>query len=688
MTASLLLVFAIGVFFVDAASPGPADIVLITLDTFRWDAAGFAGNTRVKTPTLDRLAASGRVFGNAHAHNVVTLPSHANILTGLYPFQHGVRENSGFVLPKTVPTLATELAAAGYQTAAFVGAFPLDSQFGLDRGFAVYDDRFPRGAHSREFALDERRGDEVVGPALAWWQSQKGKKRFLWVHLFDAHAPYAPPEPFASRHAESPYLGEVEAIDAFLAPLLTPFLDGKEAPALVMMTADHGEALGDHGEATHGLFAYESTLKVPLVLWGVGVERGRDPRWARHVDMFPTALEAAKRPRATFEGKPLPGRSLLGAAPTGSAADTYFESLSTALNRGWAPLRGLIRGGEKVIDLPRPELYDLPRDAAEAQNLAVPRKTRLGELLAVVPPASAWPPKGRQEVSAELAARLGALGYLSSSGPLATRFTAADDPKKLVALDQKIHRVVDLYSRGRANEALALARQVVAERPTMAVGYSFLAQALLETGALREAIEVMQNARGKKLASSSLLRQLALSLAEVGRPQEGLVVLKDLDSSPERDTRLVTAKLLSEAGSQAQARSILLAVLAEEPAEARAMETLGLVALREGQWQEAESRSAQAVAANPALPQAWNNLGVARYQLGQHGGALEAWQRAVELDPKLFDALFNLGVKAAQHGRPDMARKALEQFAATAPPARYGRDVEEAKRMLARLPRG
>lgn len=662
--------------------------MLITLDTFRWDAAGFAGNTRVKTPTLDRLAATGRVFENAHAHNVVTLPSHANILTGLYPFQHGVRENAGFALPSSVPTLATLLSSAGYRTAAFVGAFPLDSQFGLDRGFSTYDDSFPRGSHSKEFALDERRGDRVVAPALTWWQAQKGQKRFLWVHLFDAHAPYAPPEPFASSYKSDLYLGEVAAIDSYLAPLLAPFLDGREASALIMVTADHGEALGDHGEATHGLFAYESTLKVPLVVWGAGVEPGRDTRWARHVDILPTALEAARLPRATFEGKPLPGRSLLASRPTGSAADSYFEALSTALNRGWAPLRGLIRGGEKVIDLPLPELYDLPRDRLEMNNLASAQKERLTGLLALVPPASAWPPKGRLEISSEIAARMGALGYVSSSGPMPTRFGVADDPKNLVALDQKIHQVVHLYSTGRAPEALVLARQVVAERPTMAVGHSFLAQSLLETGATREAIEAMQVARSKGLASDSLKRQLALSLAELGRPQEGLLVMKDLENSHERETRLVQAQLLSEAGSQSQARTILLQVLAEEPAEAKAMETLGLIALREGQWKEAESRSEQALAANTALPQAWNNLGVARYRLGNPGGALDAWLEAVTLDPKLFDALFNLGVKAAQHGRLDLARKTLEQFAATAPPARYARDIEEAKRMLVRIPRG
>src|SRR5687767_15395978 len=181
-----------------AAAPAAArpDLVLITIDTLRADALGFAGNSRVATPVLNRLAAGGRVFTNAHAHNVVTLPSHANILSGLYPYQHGVRDNTGFVLPSTVATLATVLLGAGYATGAFVGAYPLDSRYGLARGFDVYDDRTTLGAGEHQFVLAERRGDEVVGAALEWWRRQRGRPRFLWVHLYDPHARYDPPEPF------------------------------------------------------------------------------------------------------------------------------------------------------------------------------------------------------------------------------------------------------------------------------------------------------------------------------------------------------------------------------------------------------------------------------------------------------------------------------------------------------------
>ena len=181
----------------------------------------------------------------------------------------------------------------------------------------------------------------------------------------DPHAAYDPPEPFATRYKDDLYLGEVAAADSFLAPLLDPFLAGRERPALVIVTSDHGESLGEHGEMTHGLFAYEATLKVPLVVWGRGVTPGRDPRSARHVDIFPTVLQAAgvNPPAATVRR---PGRTLL--APPSDAGDSYFESLSTTLNRGWAPLRGLLRGGTKFISLPLPEVYDLPKDPHEKDN--------------------------------------------------------------------------------------------------------------------------------------------------------------------------------------------------------------------------------------------------------------------------------------------------------------------------------
>ncbi len=666
------------------------DVVLLTVDTLRADAPGFAGNTAVETPVLDRLAEQGRVFPRAHAHNVVTLPSHANILTGLYPYQHGIRDNSGFRLGESVPTLATALREAGYATAAFVAAFPLDSQFGLDRGFEVYDDRYPEGSDPTEFTLPERRGDEVVAAALEWWRRKRGRRRFLWVHVFDPHAPYAPPEPFASRYRDAPYLGEVAATDAFLAPLLEPFLDHREPPAVIAFTADHGEALGDHGELTHGLFAYEPTLAVPLVLWGPGVAPGRDARPARHVDLMPTLIEAAGA--AVPDG--LPGRSLLGDPESLPAIrpPSYFEALSANLNRGWAPLRGLIRDGRKLVALPLPELYDLTRNPGETENLIDVERRAARTLLAALPVESTWPPargvRPPGEVSPETAARLGSLGYLGGEAGPRTSYGPEDDPKRLVELDRMMHRVIELYSSGELGAAVELAGAVVERRPSMALGRSLLAQALLENGDTTEAIRVMRQARESGAATDTLLRQLGLTLAETGDAAGAIEVLRPLAEGENPRSLNAFALALTEAGRHREAGAVLERTLAVDADNPTAHEQLGLVALRRGRWAEARDRSRRALELNDRLPRAWNHLGVALFQLADAGGALDAWQHAVELDPGLLDALYNLGTKALEHGRDDQAREALQRFVAGAPEERYAADLRRARVLLNRLERG
>jgi len=664
------------------AAAAPPDILLITIDTLRADAPGFMGNRRGTTPVLDRLAAQGRVFTDTHAHNVVTLPSHTNTLTGLYPYQHGVRDNSGFRLPPSVPTLATVLRGAGYATGAFVSSFSLDSQFGLNRGFQVYDDRSTLGADTQEFVLPERRGNETVAAALAWWRQQKGNPRFLWVHLFDPHAPYDPPEPFAARFKDNPYLGEVAAADSFLAPLLDPLLAGKEPPCFVVVTADHGEALGDHGELTHGLFAYEPTLKVPLVLWGPGVTPGRDARPARHVDIFPTVLQAAGT--AVPASPRHPGASLL--KPPRAGEDSYFESLSDTLNRGWAPLRGLLRDGHKYIALPLPEAYDLPRDPREERNLVDTDRAAARAAFGALPKESAWPPPRTAPAGAEEEAKLRSLGYVSSTAPSRQTYGPEDDPKKLIHLDTKIHQVIERYGQGRLDEAVRLARDVVATRPSMPLGQSLLAQALLESGKTAEALEVMQKARAQRAASDSLLRQLGLTLAETGKTAEALDILRPLAQTGDPQSMNALATALSEAGQQKDAWELVQKILKADPDDAKACEELGLIELRLSHWEPARAASQRSVALQRQRPLAWNNLGVALYQLGRREEAVDAWQQAVTYKPDLWDALWNLGLKAAEIGRTRQARAALDLFAAGAPPARYGDDIKKAREILGRLP--
>jgi arylsulfatase A-like enzyme/Tfp pilus assembly protein PilF len=658
------------------------DVILITIDTLRADALGFAGNGAVATPLLNQLAATGRVFPHAHAHNVVTLPSHTNILTGLYPYQHGVRDNQGFRLNPRIPTLATVLADAGYSTAAFVAAYPLDSTFGLDRGFSLYDDGYPKGAGASDFSMPERRGDQVVSPALSWWQEHTKERRFLWVHLFDPHAPYDPPEPFASRYRDRPYLGEVAAVDYFLTPLLQPFLDGEERPALVVLTADHGEALGDHGELTHGLFAYEATLRVPLVLWGPGVKPGRDLRAARHVDILPTVLEVTGISRPT--GYSMPGCSLLGEED--SISETYFEALSAHLNRGWAPLHGLLQGTKKFISLPIPELYDLEADPFEMENRVREERRLAGELRDALPTeALKVPPRATEDPA--VAARLRSLGYLSGGAAPRAHFGPADDPKNLVELDHKMHRVIELYSAGALNAAVRLVQEVVDARPGMALSRSLLAQALLESGRQGEALEAMRDAFAHGATTAALRRQFGLTLAEAGLHDEALRVLEPLAAQNDVEALAAYGLALSEAGQQDLAEIALHRLLQLDPEHAVAHQQIALVELRRGRWSAARGAALRALALDGGMARAWNTLGVALFELGEVIAALEAWQQAVDLNSSLFDALYNLGTKALESGREVQAREALERFVKTAPPTLYSADLRRARVLLARLQR-
>ena len=648
------------------------DVVLITIDTLRADATGFSGNRRVETPNLDRVAKEGLVFESAHASNVVTLASHTNILTGLYPYQHGVRENAGFRLDPRFPTMATLLAERGYAAAAFVGAFPLDSRYGLNRGFEVYDDRYPPGGSHYDFQVPERPATEVVGLALDWYRKNEGKKRFLWVHLYDPHAPYRPPAPFAERYKGEAYLGEVAATDAALAPLIAAIEEKEKGSTLAIVTGDHGEALGDHGELTHGLFAYEATLKVPLVLWCPGrVQAGRTSRPASHVDILPTVLDFLGAPPAG-----LPGRSLR----EGTAGEvTYFESLSASLNRGWAPLAGVIAEGLKYVDLPIPELYDLAADPEEKRNLAAERPDAVRKFKAMLPAASAT---ASPRATSEEARRLLALGYLSGSANHRGPYTAADDPKKLVALDAKIHRVIDLYQRGERAAARTLALEIIRERPSMSVGYDFLAFLLQQEGRDGEAASVLQSAVAKGLASEEMREKLALILCEAGRPAEALEALKPFAQSEDPDTQNAIGIALADLGRTPEALRVFEAVAGKYPTNALAFQNMGIALLKGRNAAGALEKLDRALAINEKLPRALNARGVAQMEMGDAAGAIASWSRAAELDPRQYDALFNLGVVAARRGDRNVARDALRRFVATAPPAVYARDLARARRML------
>ena len=652
----------------------PEDVILVTIDTLRADSVGFMGNARVKTPFLDRIASQGIVFANAHAHNVVTLSSHVNILTGLYPYQHGVRDNAGFKLDPKFATVATMLRGHGYATGAFVGAFPLDARFGLNQGFDLYDDNYGKGQTTLDFVIQERRASAVLDAATRWWGANAGKKRFMWIHLYDPHAPYRPPEPFATEYADDPYLGEIAYVDDSLGRALTPLL-GKQT--LLIVTADHGEARGDHGEQTHGLFAYESTLKIPLVVWQSGIAHRVEPAYVRHIDIVPTILEQlgiAKPPA-------LPGVSLL----TNANRDSYFESLSASINRGWAPLTGVIHGGEKYIDLPVAELYDLPKDPKELNNLREERRRDVEQARKILASFHAEA-STRGNISPEEAARLRSLGYVSGSASAKKTYTAADDPKNLVAIDDKMHRVVEAYEKRDLDRALALAREVVAAQPRMSAGYELLAFVQQQREQIADAIRNLREAIRLGGETQALRMQLALLLTETGKADEAVKILAPLAKGNDPDVLNAYGIALADQGKVDEANQQFQHVLQMDPNNAPALQNLGIVALRRDDVKAAHQYLSRALELNPRLPLALNAMGVVYVREGDEARAVESWKRAVEVDPRQYDALLNIGRVEGHRGHPAEARAALTQFIRTAPPERYAADIAAARQALTILP--
>jgi len=664
------------------------NVLLVTIDTLRADALGSYGG-RAATPHLDRLAADGIRYDFAHAHSVVTLPSHVSILTGLYPFQHGVRDNSGFRVAAGTETLATRLRAEGFATGAFIGAFPLDSQFGLDAGFGVYDDRLNEVSGPADFSFSERRADEVAGAALQWLTSQRGKW-FAWVHVYDPHAPAKPPPPFATEYADNPYAGEVAFTDSALGRIFDYARASSDRPTLVIVTSDHGEGLGDHGEPTHGVFAYESTLRVPVIMaqYWKGGATGSPPRRprvsqlaAQHVDLAPTIIAALD---LAWPGD-RPGRSLFGQTRASAAGRAlYFEALSPSLNRGWAPLTGVLVDREKFIDLPLAELYDLARDPREESNLlfaAADRRRLLEVRLREFGPTR---PGERRAEDPETAARLRSLGYTSGTPETRRTYTDDDDPKRLIGIDRDMQRAIGLFQSRSLAEAAAIYRDIITRRPDMAIAYQHLAFLQWEEGQPELAIETLTTARQKAGATTETDTLLGMYLSESGRPEEAVPLLERTVLRPDAGVDALNALGIAYArtGRSAQALETFSRILTIDPRNAMAVQNTGSVHLAAGSVDAAGAAFMRALELNPSWAAAYTGLGAVRVQRGDRAGAIDAWSRAVRLNPADFDALFNLATELINANRAADARPYVEQFVREAPHAFYGPDIDRLRAWL------
>jgi arylsulfatase A-like enzyme/Flp pilus assembly protein TadD len=686
-TGTSLLVLAILVWWwlrVPPATIAPdpnRNVLLVTIDTLRADALGAYGG-RAATPNLDRLASRGTRFDFAHAHAVVTLPSHASILSGLYPYQHGIRDNTGYRFDPAHQSAATRLKSAGFATGAFVGGFPLDRRFGLGAGFDVYDDRLSGGPDAAESGERERRADAVVAAALEWTGRQSARW-FSWVHVYDPHVVYAAPPEWAARYPSDPYLAEVAWTDAALGVLFDR-LAARPDTTLVIVTSDHGESLGDHGEATHSIFAYEPTLRVPLVVAEIGGAAERRPAASlvvtsavRHVDILPTILASmGAAPDATLPGAPLQ-------AASDGAADrpSYFEALTPLLTRGWAPLRGVVVGREKYIDLPIPERYDLATDPEERENKAARAPERVQVLVNTLKGFDLSPPGRPRTETAETLEQLRSLGYIGGGGaPARESFTDADDPKRLIGLEQAIAQATSALQARRPADAIPLLKDVIARRPDTEDAYRKLALAYWRLGRPADSIATLESALRAGITQPLVRIKLAEYLAQAGRPAQAVKVLETI-SHDDPDALIALGNALEMAGRRADALATFRRLASVDPASGVGPQNIGVILLESGDLAGAEAALQKALEVDPGLPAAHTALGVVLARTGRLEAAVDAWRRAVEIDGAEFNALYNLVVNLWALGRRDEARTFGERFLATAPPA-FARDAAAIRKLF------
>jgi choline-sulfatase len=567
----------------------------------------------VATPNLDRLARSGAVFTQAISSAPITLPAHSSILSGLYPTSHGARFNGIFRLSNDVETVAESLQREGFATGAFVGAFVLDRRFGLEQGFDVYDDELPGGDNANPLHFAERRAEEVVDRALAFVEAHREERIFVWVHVYDPHLPHDAPAPYAERYLDRPYDAEVAYTDAALGPLLAAVKDDRTA---VVVIGDHGEGLGDHGESSHMLFVYDSTMRVPLVLKAPGVAAGtRNERQVRSVDVAPTILELA----GVATDRKTDGVSLLaqlGAEPEEDLA-AYGETFGTFYQFNWSELRFLRKDGYKFIEAPRPELYDLRVDPGETTNLWTESPSDLGKRLRreLDRAVKAEKEEAANPVDEETRRRLESLGYVASTSKKSGG--GLPDPKDRVAI---FERTQELLTPGvPSEEQIAGFREILTLEPDNIMARKRTAGLLAEQGKLEEAVSEYQSLMRIAELDTKDWENLISALLLLNRTEEALVV---------------TGEALSEFPWQSE-----LQVLNGEALE------------KAGRLEEARTAYAKAIELRPEIPENYWRRGTLSWKLGDRAGAERDFRESLDRDATFEEGRLALARLLSDTGR-------------------------------------
>jgi arylsulfatase A-like enzyme/thioredoxin-like negative regulator of GroEL len=575
-----------------------APVVLISIDTLRSDHLPAYGYKGVETPAIDAFRHDAVLFERAYSHTPLTLPSHVSMLTGRLPTEHGVRDNVGYHYDgDRFPNLAAVLHGAGYATGAAVSAYVLRPETGMSHGFDVYDAGIP--VHFTDsLGLSQRPGGQTADAALAWLKTLRTDRPFfLFLHLYEPHTPYAPPEPFASRYAGRPYDGEIATADAIVGRVLGALKEqGIYDRAVILLLSDHGEGLGDHGEQEHGIFLYREALQVPMILKLPAGRQGgsRVASPAQIVDVFPTLLSLVGVALPTEAAGPFPGRPLLGDAAPATPRDLYAETFYPRLHFGWSELTSLIRDRFHLIQGPAPELYDLAADPREGRNAlagerrtyAAMRQSLAGLQRELLPPAAVDP---------ETARKLAALGYASGAAST-SRGEALPDPKSRIATLRDFDLAMGLFGRGSYAEAVPAFRRLVAASPKMADAWENLALSLEKLGRRDEALDAYEHAMDASGGASFVAVATGSLLLAMGRLDEAKAHAElGLKGSPGMAESLL-AQIALARNQPEEAEKEARAALAAPGSRIAPLMTLAQVLQKQGRLAEALAAADQAAA--------------------------------------------------------------------------------------------
>jgi choline-sulfatase len=649
----------------------PPNVILITIDTVRADHVGCYGYKDIQTPTLDALAHDGVVFERAISQVPLTWPSHAVILTGTYPFQNGVQDFTGTPLDKKFRSVAQAFQQHGYATGAVVSAFVLDRSWGLARGFDFYDDAFaPEAFANRDLGLVERRAGESVDRGLAWLKKHAQRPFFFWLHLYDPHSPYDPPEPFRSQYERHPYDGEIVYTDhelgRFIAWLKSAQLYNS---SLIVFLSDHGESLGEHGEQEHGFFIYNSTVHVPLIVKppaGSGVRASRNSRVIETTAVAPTLLEVA----GIHDGMngQLQGPGLLR---TTTATDdaAYSETFYPFSSFGWSPLHALESTRYHYIEAPQPELYDLSVDPEEKHNLAREQtatvavfKDKLQKLLQNHP----FRPDAENSsaLSPDALEKLRSLGYVAYRSPVSATALASGlpDPKTKIEEFNTILKAEDALQRHDDDQATALLQKVQEQDPNMYVIPFLLGESAVRREKWQAAADQLQRCLKLNPNFDSAMTGLARALAKLGQVDDAKGWLqKAVTINPENYRAWYESGLLDASSNPDAALADYQKAAAAQPNFFPAQRELGMALFNRKDYADAAVHLEQTISLGFEDAYLHNFLGICYSQMHQAQKALKEHKRAIELQPKMAEAHLNLAFAYEKLSRKAEAHQEYEK---------------------------